>query len=149
MVGFLTWATPAFLGALGAFILWAGLEFVGKPFRAFFELKKECLENLILYGNVGARELQLQDDHLRSIDPRIVAKEIRLREAEGAFRRCGSKLQAFADTETLAVIALRRLGYQPLEAGRGFVGLSNSVSEYGQTRNDSRKLIERSLKLTV
>jgi hypothetical protein len=74
---------------------------------------------------------------------------MRLREAEVAFRKCWSKLQAFANTETFAVIALRRLGYQPLEAGRGFVGLSNSIGEYGQTRNENRNLIERSLRVTI
>jgi hypothetical protein len=147
--GFFGWAMPVALAALGVFIGWVGLEFVGKPFRAFFDIKKECLEVLTLYGNVGAREFHLRDDHLAPIDPRIVAKEKRLQEAESAFRKCGSKLQAFANTETLAVIALRRLGYQPLDAGRGFVGLSNSIGEYGQTRNENRNLIERSLKATA
>jgi hypothetical protein len=87
--------------------------------------------------------------HCHSVSVPIVAKERRLQEVEGAFRKCGSKLQAFANTETLAVIALRRLGYQPLDAGRGFIGLSNSIGEYGQTRNENRKLIERSLKVTM
>jgi hypothetical protein len=122
------------------------LEFVGKPFRAFFDIKKGCLELLTLYGNVGAREIYLRDDHLQPIDPRFLAKEKRIQEAEAAFRKCGSQLQAFANTETLADIALRRLGYQPLEAGRGFIGLSNTLGEHGQARNDNRKLIERSLK---
>jgi hypothetical protein len=134
------------LGALGAVVTWVLLEFVGKPFRAFFELKKDCLEVLTLYGNVGAREIYIHDDHLRPIDPRIVAKEKRLQEAEVALRKCGSRLQAFANTETLAVIALRWLGYQPLDAGRGLIGLSNTISEHGQARNDNRNLIERSLK---
>jgi hypothetical protein len=135
-------------GAFGAVIAWVGLEFVGKPFRAFFELKKDCLEALTLYGNIGGREIYRDDDPLRPIDPRIAAKELRLQEAEAAFRKFGSKLQAFANTETLAIIALHRLGYQPLEAGRGFIGLSNTLGEYGQARNDNRKLIERSLKAT-
>jgi hypothetical protein len=136
------------LGALGAVIAWVGLEFVGKPFRAFFDIKNECLEILTLYGNVGAREVYLRDDHLQPVDPRILAKERRLQEAEAALRKCGSKLQAFANTETLAVVALRRLGYQPLDAGRGFIGLSNTLGEYGQARNDNRNLIEQSLKAT-
>jgi hypothetical protein len=136
----------AIWGAFGAAFTWMLLEFVAKPFRAFFEIKKDCLEVLTLYGNVGARGVYLHDDHLQPIDPRIVAKEKRLQEAELAFRKCGSKLQAFANTETFAVIALRRLGYQPLEAGRGFVGLSNTIGEHGQARNTNRNLIERSLK---
>jgi hypothetical protein len=144
--GLFSWAMPLFLGASGVVIGWIVLEFVVKPFRTFFDIKKDCLEILTLYGDVGAREIYLRDDHTRPIDPRIVAKETRLREAEGAFRKCGSKLQAFANTETLAVIALRRIGYRPLEAGRGFIGLSNTIGEHGQARNDNRNLIERSLK---
>ena len=136
-------------GAIGAALAWIVVEFVGKPFRAFFDNKKECLEILTLYGNVGAREVYLRDDHLQPIDPRIVAKEKRLQDAEAAFWKCGSKLQAFANTETLAVIALRRLGYDPLQAGRGFIGLSKSIGEYGQIRNENRKLIERSLKAII
>lgn len=141
---FFSWVMPIILGVLGAITAWVELEFAGKPFRAFFELKKDGLEVLILYGNVGARGVYLHDDHLQAVDPRIVAKEIRLQEAEAAFRRCGSKLQAFANTETLAVIALRLLGYQPLDAGRGFIGLSNTIGEHGKARSDNRNLIERS-----
>jgi hypothetical protein len=144
--GFFSWATPVVLGALSMLIGWVGLEFVGKPVRAFFDIKKDCLEILTLYGNVGPRGVYLHDDHLQPVNAQIVAKEHRLKEAEDAFRKCGSKLQAFANTERLAVIALRRLGYQPLDAGRGFVGLSNSIGEHGQTRSENRKLIERSLK---
>jgi hypothetical protein len=96
----------AIWASVAAAVIWALLEFVGKPFRAFFELKKDCLEVLTLYGNVGARGIYIHDDRLRRVDPRIVAKELRLQEAEAAFRKCGSKLQAFANTETLAVIAL-------------------------------------------
>ena len=138
--------TTVVWGAAGAVIAWVGLEFVGKPFRAFFDIKKDCLEVLTLYGNVGAREIHIHDDHHQPIDPRIVARETRLQEAEAAFRKFGSRLQAFANTETLAVFALRRLGYQPLDARRGFIWLSNTIGEYGQARNDNRNLIERSLK---
>jgi hypothetical protein len=63
--GFFGWAVPLTLG----------VEFVGKPFRAFFELKKDCLEVLTLYGNVGARKIYIHDDDARPINPRIVAKE--------------------------------------------------------------------------
>jgi hypothetical protein len=141
----MSWAATIW-ASVAAAVTWVLLEFVGKPFRAFFELKKDGLEVLILYGNVGARGVYLHDDHLQPIDPRIVAKEMRLQEAEAAFRRCGSKLQAFANTETLAVFALRRVGYHPLDAGRGFIGLSNTIGEHGQARDDNRNLIERSLK---
>jgi hypothetical protein len=150
--GFFSWATPVVLGALGAVIGWVGLEFVGKPVRTFFDLKRDSLETLTLYANVRARskQLMMKDDGLMSsnVVPLESAEEKRLQEAEAAFRLCGSKLHAFARTEDLAVVALRRLGFEPAKAGQGFIGLSNSVGEYGQARHDNRVLIERSLKAT-
>jgi hypothetical protein len=50
MIGFVSWATPLILGVLGAVIGWIGLEFVGKPVRAFFNLKRDSLETLALYS---------------------------------------------------------------------------------------------------
>ena len=41
------------LGLIGAVLGWVVLEFVGKPFRAFLDIKRECIEALVLYGNVG------------------------------------------------------------------------------------------------
>jgi len=144
--GFVPWAVPIALGAVGAAIGWVVLEFVGKPCRVFLDVKKECVELLVLFGNVGPIGIELRDDPLRPRDPGIIGKEERLRSAQEAFRKCGSKLQTFAKTETLAVFALRAIGFRPLEAGRGFIGLSNSISEYGETRYQNRLLVERSLK---
>jgi hypothetical protein len=48
------------------------VEFVGKPFRAFFDLKRESLETLTLYANVRARTKEvrlLNDDGLMSWSP--------------------------------------------------------------------------------
>lgn len=135
---FFSWAMPIILGVLELSPRGWGWSLLANRFGHFFELKKYGLEVLILYGNVGARGVYLHDDHLQPVDPRIVEKEKRLQEAEAAFRRCGSKFQAFANTET---------GYQPLDAGRGFIGLSNTIGEHGQARSDNRTLIERSLKM--
>jgi hypothetical protein len=150
--GFFSWAMPIILGAFGAIIAWVGLEFIGKPVRAFFDLKRDSLETLTLYANVRARSKQLvmKDNGVMSsnVMPLESAEEKRLQEAEAAFRLCGCKLHAFARTEGLAVVALRRLEFEPAKAGQGFVGLSNAVGEYGQARNDNRILIERSLKAT-
>src|SRR6266436_2305986 len=149
MLGF---ATPVILGALGAFIDWMALEFVGKPVRVFFDLKRDSLEKLTLYANVRARKAQvmMNDDGVMSSHavPFASDEEKRLQEAEAEFRLCGSKLHAFARTEGLAIVALRRLGFEPANAGQGFIGLSNSVGEYGQARHDNKKLIEQSLKVT-
>jgi hypothetical protein len=153
--GFFSRAMPVSFGAIGVIIGWIGLEFVGKPFRTFFDLKRGSLETLTLYANVRARTKELvlrNDDGVMSwpSSPRLeTAEERRLREAEEAFRQWGSRFNAFARTEWLAVFVLHLLRFRPEDAGKGFIGLSNSIGEYGQTRHESRKLVERSLKATM
>ena len=93
----------------------------------------------------------LNDDGLMSWSPSHefeTAEEQRLQQAEEAFRLFGSRFHAFARTERLAVLALHVLRYKPEDAGRGFLGLSNSIGQYGQTRHENWQLVERSLKAT-
>jgi hypothetical protein len=39
---------------------------------------------------------------------------------------------AFAETEWIAAQSVRYIGYNPMVAGQGLIGLSNSVTVYGQ-----------------
>jgi hypothetical protein len=120
---------------------WLVLEFVGKPFRKFFDMKREALESLNNYGNVTVPVL---DDDLYL--PTTDSSKKRFREAREAFRTHGSRFLAFASTEWFAVVALNAMGYSPEAAGRGFIGLSNSLGEYGVTRHNNRDAIEKALK---
>jgi len=95
------------IGGFAAVCAWFGIEFLGKPFRTFFELKKEGLEVLARYSNVAARPEQVHpfpDNKIGLVDapvhPRRLSpeEESRLKEAEGALRTCGSKFIAFAQT---------------------------------------------------
>jgi hypothetical protein len=137
-----------FSGACGGFVAWLTLEFVQKPLRGFFDLKRESVQVLTRYANVQARSKQvvIDDDPTRdrsmNLDPE---EEKRLREAETALRECGSKFIAFAQTETVALPFLRWLGYDPAEVGNNFIGFSNSIGEYGSHRNHYRTQVERSL----
>ncbi|QOZ66587.1 hypothetical protein [Bradyrhizobium arachidis] len=147
MSDFFAWLEPVALGALGAVIGWITAEFVGKPVRAFFDLKKECIETLIHFGNVSALPVELRSNMFRPRDPQVEAIKKRLADAREAFRKCGSRLQAFAETETLAVVALGAIGYKPREAGRGFIGLSASIGDEGATLHGNRVLIEHALRM--
>jgi hypothetical protein len=123
-------ATSLIVGAIGAILCWVALEFVGKPFRKFFDLKRDGLEALNLYANVlvDRQEVVLiDDDGLMGWNRPETAPEKRLREAREAFRLHGSRFLAFASTEGLAVSALKLFGFAPEQAGRGFVGLSNTI----------------------
>ncbi len=144
-------ATSLILGAIGAILCWVALEFVGKPFRKFFDLKRDGLEALNLHANVLVDRqevvLLMADDGMMGRERPEAAPEKRLREAREAFRLHGSRFLAFASTEGLAVSALKLFGFAPEEAGRGFIGLSNTIDEIGEPRHRNRQLIERSLKV--
>ena len=136
-------------GACGGFVAWLTLDFVQKPFRGFFDLKREGVQILTRYANVPARSKQValdEDDPTKDRSTHLSAEEEkRLREAEEALRECGSKFIAFAQTESLALLPLRWLSYDPAEVGNNFIGFSNSIGEYGSHRNHYRTQVERSL----
>jgi hypothetical protein len=132
------------LGAVGAVVAWIALEFLGKPFRAFFDLKKAAVEALTDYGNVGTRPVVLNDDHLF---PKQIPGEERRQTAAAAFRTIGSKFDGFARTEVFAVLILRMLKYDPQGASRGFIGFSNTIGDASGERYANRLRIESALKL--
>ncbi len=135
--------TSFVFGAAGAAACWVLLEFVGKPFRKFFDMKRDGLEVLSLYGNVEVPPLSLFSSEGSS----PIWK--RIRDAQDVFRSHGSRFLAFAATEHLPVRALKLFGFDPEQAGRGFIGLSNTLDEYGASRHQNRVLIERSLRASI
>ena len=141
---------PFLSGALGGSVAWAALEFVQKPFRGFFDLKRQSVEVLTRYANVQARSKQVEDsiESERADQPLGANDEKRLQEAEAAMRECGTKFIAFARTEKLALPALHWLGYDPDEIGRCFIGLSNSIGEYGSHRHYYRTQLDKMLRLS-
>jgi hypothetical protein len=141
--------TSFVFGAVGAAAGWLLLKFVGEPFRKFFDMKREGLESLNIYRNLELPTVSLEaDDGIPESFKAHVggAKWKRLREAQEVFRSHGSRFLAFAATEQLGVLVLKLLGFNPEQAGRGFIGLSNTISEHGPERHKNRTLIERSLK---
>jgi hypothetical protein len=67
--------------------------------------------------------------------------EARLRKAEETFRELGAKMQAFASTDRVAARVLRVFGTDLGSAGVALIGLSNSISMYGQQRHDAPKRV--------
>jgi hypothetical protein len=137
-------------GACGGILAWLTLDFVQKPFRGFFDLKRESGQVLARYANVQARSKQvaLDDDPTKDRSTHLSAEEEkRLREAEETLRECGSKFIAFAQTESLALLPLRWLSYDPAKVGNNFIGLSNSIGEYGSHRAHYQREVEKSLKI--
>jgi len=71
----------------------------------------------------------------------------RLAEAQSTLRKLGTEMKAFAENERVVVWLLERGGYDPNEAGRGLMGLSNSLNTYGKDRHHFGQMIQTALRL--
>ena len=106
-------------GVLGAF----GTDFVRTPFRQFFILRTEIRHEMLRIANVPAPDptwtypTYSEDALERLFRPS--------REAETTLRSLGTRMMAFGEAEWMAANCTRALGFDPLEAGRGLIGLSN------------------------
>jgi hypothetical protein len=95
-------------GALGAIAAWLTVEFLGRPFRRFFDLRGEIARKLVQFGNVFARSRML-DDYKREALTLNAQQEARLVQAEDTFRDRGSQMTAFAQAEPFAVRVVKLL----------------------------------------
>jgi hypothetical protein len=125
-------------------LAWLLTEFLGRPFRAFFDLRNETIRRLVQYDNVRARQSERQAQSESVVLTR--AEEARLTEAEDTFRDLASRMRAFAAGEAFACWAVGILGYDAMKISSDLIGFSNTVGTYGQTRHDFRSRLETTLK---
>ena len=131
------------IAATGAFV-WFAFEFLGRPIRNFFDLRRSVRDQMLLLGNVPApqpRETCVTSEQIRRYD--IELKNVR--EAQRALRHLGSQMLAFAESETAACIAIKPFGFDPSLAGRSLIDLSNTLDRYGTDRAVHRKNVDKAL----
>lgn len=126
---------------------WFAFELLGRPIRAFFELRRKVLEQMLVLGNislpkpretaVSSREIHEYDQALRSA-----------REAQRIFRDLGSQLLAFGENEPAARNVAGAMGLNPVAAGSGLIELSAAYSSRNTDRAGLRNQIEKALRLT-
>jgi hypothetical protein len=66
-------------GAIGAGLAWIFAEFFGRPFRQFFDLRREVNSSLVRFGNVRARAQVNGDGRVVSLNQLAPPEEERLR----------------------------------------------------------------------
>jgi hypothetical protein len=120
-------------GVFGALIT----DFVRTPHRQFFTLRTEIRQEMLRLDNVRVPDASwrvptyTEDTLEKMLSP--------IREAQATLRSLGTRMIAFAETEWIAANIVRYRGYDPLSAGQGLIGLSNSVAVHGPgTRRTSR-----------
>ena len=126
---------------------WVGLEILGRPIRAFFDLRRKVREQTILLGNISLpkpRETAVSSREIREYDQAVR----NLREAQRIFRDLGSQMLAFGENEPAARNTLAAMGLDLLAAGGGLIELSVAYSQPDGNRAGLRNQIEKALRLT-
>src|SRR5256886_8414742 len=133
--------TIAAAGALG----WIVLEFLGKPIRAFFELRDQVRAQLLLLANVAPpkpRETISTSLEIQQCDMALKAG----REAQRILRDLGSQMLAFSESEIAACNGIATFGFDAVAAGRGLIALSNTCYRNRTDRADFSSKIEVALR---
>jgi hypothetical protein len=132
------------LSAIVAILGWLIFEFVGRPFRRFFDLRSEVARRLVQFNNVFAR-VRWAHGSLEFIEL-PPEEDARLTEAQHIFRDLGSQMQGFEQAEPFAVwiVSWR---YDVSEASNALIGYSNEIATASELRELLKGNIERVLRI--
>ena len=134
-------------GAIGAILAWLTTEFVGRPFRRFFDMRGEVSRRLVQYDNVMARA-KMVDGTQREPIKLSKQEDTRLAEAQNTFRDLASQMRGFAQAEPLAAMIVERVfKYEPMKISTALIGYSNEISTYGEGRHLYKVQIEKLLRI--
>ena len=137
------------LGAVGAIVAWLATEFIGRPFRRFFDLRSEIARRLVQFDNVSGR-MRMVDGTNREHVELSPSQDARLAEAENTFRDLGSQMRAFAQAEPIAAsIVKRACRYDAWEASRALIAYSNEISTEGPMRASFKAQISTLLRIQI
>ena len=131
----------AFLGfAVSGAVGWFVSEFVARPIRSFFDLRKEVRQQMLFLSNVVTDLpkpfVTIEDKSRKRFDQLVEAKQRK----RLVLRELGTKLLAYADGEPVAAFLLRKLGYDPRSAGSALIGLSNNLGQGNERATFSTSL---------
>jgi hypothetical protein len=135
------------LGALGATLAWIIIEILLRPFRQFFDLRREVARRMVEFGNVMARAQMSENDHHRQPLDISREEEARLCQAEEAFRDLGAQMRAFAIGEWFAAKTVKGLGFDAVKISAALIVYSNEIGTYGQPRRDFDQQVRSLLRL--
>jgi hypothetical protein len=127
-------------GVLGALLV----DFVRTPIRQFFTLRTEIRHEMLRLADVPAPDPKWTYPTYSE----DVLDQLRRpsREAQTTLRSLGTRMRAFGETERIAATCVRLIGYDPLDAASGLIGLSNSLPEYGAERAAHRARVNKALR---
>jgi hypothetical protein len=133
----ITILTPFMLGAIGWFVL----EFFGRPVRNFFDLRRDIKRRMLLHWDIP---------NLHSIHPddRQAAYN-QMKEPIRAFEELGAQLVSFDRSEALAAWFVRRLGFDPKQAGNILRTISVEFGTDQEARDKNFRRLDEALKFKI
>lgn len=126
---------------------WFVFELLGRPIRAFFEIRRKILQQMLVLGNISLpkpRELAVSSLEIREYD-RAVRN---VREAQRVFRNLGFRLLAFGENEPATRNVLALLGWNIVVAGSELVKLSEAYPRPDTDRAGLQNQIKSALGVT-
>ncbi len=130
-----------------ALLTWFITHFLSKPYLTFRALRNETIRKMTEFGNVRAQWKETRLGELERMDiPE--SEQQRLEQAESIYRDLASQFRAFAENERLAVWVVQKLGYDPLKASKGLIGMSNTVRTAGGNKHAQIKTVQSALRIS-
>jgi hypothetical protein len=126
---------------------WFLSELLGRPIRAFFEMRRKILEQMRVLGNISLpkpREMAVSSQQIREYNQAVR----NIREAQRIFRNLGFRLLAFVENEPATRNALGLLGFNLVTAGSELIKLSEAYPRPDTDRAGFQNQIRRALGVT-
>ena len=128
---------PLLWGTVSVLIGWPFVEFVARPFRQFFDIRRQVARALVNYGNVGARSVRTQTGEWKTIDLHP-EDDAQLVKAQEAYRGLAADMRAFANGEHLAYWAVKGFRYDANIIASALISLEVNLPVKGEDLHQSR-----------
>ena len=134
------------LSVILAILGWLVFEFIGRPFRRFFDLRGEVAWRLVQFNNVFARVRWVRGT--LEVIKLPADEDVRLTEAQHIFRDLASRMKWFEQAEPFAVwfVSWR---YDVSEASSALIAYSNEIATASELRGHLKRNIERVLRIRI
>ena len=132
-------------GFIGGVCAWFLTDYVAKPLRRFFDLRREINRCLVNYGNVQSRA---EWTPIGRVSAKISPEEdAQLTKAQNAFLKLGAEMRAFANGDRLTNRVVRALGCDADRIASALVAYSNQISTSGELRYSAHRRLQKLLRI--
>ena len=132
-------------GFIGGVCAWFLTDYVAKPLRRFFDLRRQVNRCLLYCDNVQPRAEWSPIGRVSTkISPEDDAK---LTRAQNALMKLGGEMRAFANGDRLANQVVRALGCDADKIAGALVAYSNQISTSGELRLTAHRRLQKLLRL--